>query len=237
MNYVILAAGRGTRLHPLTLSYPKSSYLLGEGTTVLQRTVRLINECDPEARVVVVTGFQHERVEEQLAGERCETVLNPFYAVTNSAASLWFARGMLGDDVAIFNGDVVLSRELMRYACGSVAGAEVLVDSSVRASGDYNVQVNGGRVLVMSKELSDPFAEYVGVTRLDAASARELRRALEATISEEMYDQWYENVLVYMVFQDEFPLGWHDVAEGSWTEVDTVDDLLLAKRIYEGDLR
>lgn len=235
MNYIVLAAGRGTRLHPLTLSYPKSSYLLGEGTTVLQRTVRMINSCDPSARVIVVTGFQRDKVERQLAGEGCETVFNPFYAVTNSAASLWFARDALDGGAVVINGDVVLDREAMSYVCGPIERAEILLDSSIRSNGDYNVQVNGDRVLVMSKELSDPFGEYVGVTRLDAPSARAFRETLEETIAEEMYDQWYENVLVYMVFQREFPLGWHDVSDRRWTEVDTVDDLLLAKQIYESD--
>lgn len=235
MNYIILAAGRGTRLHPLTLSYPKSSYLLGDDTTVLQRTVRMINSCDLNADVFVVTGFQHEKVEGQLADEDCATIFNPFYSVTNSAASLWFARELLDGDAVIINGDVVLDREAMLYSCSPINGAEVLLDSSIRSSGDYNVQVNGNRVLVMSKELTDPFGEYVGVTRLDKLSARALRMKLEEAIADEMYDQWYENILVHMIFQQEFPLGWRDISDKRWTEVDTVDDLLLAKQIFEAE--
>ena len=235
MQYIILAAGRGTRLHPLTVAYPKSSYRLGEGVTVLQRTVRQIRTMDPDACITVATGFQRATVEEQLAGEGCEFVFNPFYSLTNSAASLWFARDLLDDGAVLINGDVVLDGSIMRYVCSPILSAEVLLDSSVRSQGDYNVQVNGDKVLVMSKELTEPFGEYVGVTRLDAVSGHLFRSVLEETIAEEMYDQWYENVLVHMVFQKEFHLGWHDVADYAWTEIDTVDDLLLARQIFESD--
>lgn len=237
MNYIILAAGKGTRLHPLTVSYPKSSYSLDKNTTVLQRMVRGIRSVDVDSNIVVVVGFQASIVEEQLKDENCIFVKNPFYEVTNSAASLWFAKDFLkADQVTIINGDVVLDKELMEYLSFSVKRPEVLVDSSIRIDGDYNVQVVDGRVVMMSKELSEYYGEYVGVTKLDSSSANLLDQTIEEGLSDEMYDQWYENVLVHMIFRSDFSLGYKDVSENSWTEVDSVNDLMLAKKIYSEDL-
>ena len=86
MKYIFLVAGKGTRLHPLTLKHPKSMYKLDENTTLLQRMVSVIKKHDLEADVVVVTGHMHKNIESQLEG--VTFVYNPFYEVTNSIASL-----------------------------------------------------------------------------------------------------------------------------------------------------
>ena len=54
MTYIILAAGKGSNLQPLTLKYPKTSYKLDDNTTVLQRMVRKIRSMDKKAEIVVV---------------------------------------------------------------------------------------------------------------------------------------------------------------------------------------
>ena len=47
-----------------------------------------------------------------------------------------------------------------------------------------------------------------------------------------MYDQWYENALVQMIFNDDFELFYVDIKNYRWTEVDCVNDMLLAKQIH-----
>ena len=54
MTYIVLVAGQGKNLQPLTLSYPKSLYKLDGNTTVLQRLVRFIRKYDKEAEIIVV---------------------------------------------------------------------------------------------------------------------------------------------------------------------------------------
>jgi len=93
MTYIILVAGKGTRLYPLTLNYPKSLYRLDRSTTVLKRMVQLIRKFDEKAVIVVVTGFLSETIEKELEG--VTFIHNPFYEVTNSIASLWFAKEYL----------------------------------------------------------------------------------------------------------------------------------------------
>ena len=48
MKYIFMVAGKGTRLHPLTLKHPKSIYKLDENTTLLQRMVQLIKKYDKD---------------------------------------------------------------------------------------------------------------------------------------------------------------------------------------------
>lgn len=232
MTYIILVAGKGSRLHPLTLSYPKSLYKLDAKTSVLKRMVNLIKKNDKDSEIVVVVGFMSEKIKSEL--ENVTFVLNPFYEVTNSIASLWFAQEFLDREfVTIINGDIVMEENLIRdIVCNKTDEPRVCIDSSIKCDGDYNAQVAGNRVLVMSKNLDDYYGEYAGVTRLNKESALKLRNCVNSMVENGMYDQWYENALVQMIFNEDFIVYYDDIQEYKWTEVDCVDDMLLAKKIH-----
>lgn len=235
MTYIFLVAGRGTRLHPLTLNYPKSLYRLDKDTTVLQRMVELIKKYDEKAVIVVVTGFLSETIQGEV--KEVTFIHNPFYEVTNSIASLWFAREYLDtDNVTILNGDIVMEEKLIeRVVCKKTKIPKVCIDSSIKNSGDYNVEVKDDKILVMSKELDQYYGEYAGITKLDRKSSMKLKNCIEGMIDSGMYDQWYENALVQMIFNDGFELYFEDVKDYKWTEVDCVNDMLMAKQIHMGE--
>lgn len=232
MKYIFMVAGKGTRLQPLTLKHPKSMYKLDENTTLLQRMVSVIKKHDSKADVVIVTGHMHKNIESQLDG--VTFVYNPFYEVTNSIASLWFAQEHLDtENVVLIDGDIVMSSNLVQdVMCKPVKKPVVLVDSSIKTDGDYNVEVSGDQVLVMSKDLVSYYGEYAGVTKLDYSSAKLMRKEINDMIEEGFYDQWYENALVQLIFKHNFKLYYNDISNYEWTEVDSVNDLLLAKQIH-----
>ncbi len=237
MKYIFMVAGKGTRLQPLTLKHPKSMYKLDEETTLLQRMVALIKKHDAEADIVIVTGHMHRAIEEQV--KNVTFVYNPFYEVTNSIASLWFAKEhMDADNIVLIDGDIVMSEELIRdVLCKPVDCATVLVDSSIKTDGDYNVEVSGDQVLVMSKDLKSYYGEYAGVTKLDHYSSILMRTEMDDMIEEGFFDQWYENALVQLIFKHDFKLYYNDISNYEWTEVDSVNDLLLAKQIHVKEKR
>ena len=238
MNYIFLIAGKGNRLHPLTLKTPKSFYKLDAKTTVLERMLEAINRYDKDARFTVVIGFMGEEIRNRLKrfAYNIEFIYNPFYSLTNSIASLWFARNYLCDETTIINGDIVMDSTLIKEViCKKSERPFVLIDSSIKSNGDYNVQVLDGRVLVMSKNLDNYYGEYAGVTKLDKESSILLKRKIEEMVNSEAYDQWYENALVQMIFDDDFILNYKDISQYNWTEVDCVDDMLLAKKIHQID--
>lgn len=238
MKYIIMAAGMGTRLQPLTLSHPKPLYKLDGSTTVLERMVRKIAEHDSDADIVIVTGHMRDSMYGlDFGSARVSFAHNPFYRVTNSIASLWLAKEHLtqGDVVLVYGDIVMCNKAIDQKVCSEVTRPEVLLDSS-RRMGDYNVEVSGGRVLVMSKELVIYHGEYAGVTRLDGESAMLLRDEVCSMVNDGFYDQWYENALVQMVFKYGFDLYYSDIASYEWTEIDSVNDLLAAKRIHAKEM-
>ncbi len=233
-TYIILAAGKGSNLHPLTLKYAKTSYKLDTDTTVLQRMVRSIRQREKNAEIVVVVGYHADAVRQELADENVKFVMNPFYEVTNSISSVWFAREYLErENVAIVHGDVVFSDEIIsRYLTVPTDHPYVLVDSSCALPGTYNAVTQDRQILVMSKKLENFSAKYCCMTKLDPVSSRLLKEEVDSMVNSNMYDQYFEDALVQMIMFHDFQLFCEDIAGLRWTEVDTVDDLLTAQRIH-----
>ena len=230
MNYIFLIAGKGTRLHPITLDYPKSLYKLDDQMTVFERMIALIQESDPTANIVAVTGFQHQKIE--AISKSITYVYNPFYEVTNSIASLWFAEKYMDGDTVLINGDIVMERDLVQNVlCAPINRTEVLLDRAIKQNGDYNVQVNADNVVVMSKQLDEYYGEYAGVTRISASDITQYKKSLDAMIDKGVYTCWHEDLLVQMIFRENFSLGFCDIAQYEWTEIDCVSDLVNAKKI------
>lgn len=236
MTYIVLAAGKGSNLHPLTLKYAKTSFKLDENTTVLQRMVRSIRKNDKNAEIVVVVGYKADVIKAELDGENVKFVMNPFYEVTNSISSVWFAREYLErENVAIVNGDAVFSDEIItKYLVKPTDHPYVLVDSSYSCPGAYNAVVKDDQVLVMSKKLENFTAKYCCMTKLDPVSSRLMKEEIDSMINENMYDQYFEDSLVQMIMFHDFQLFCEDIAGEKWAEVDSVDDLLAAQDIHRG---
>ena len=233
MTYIILAAGKGTTLQPLTLNFPKTSYKLDDRTTVLQRMVRGIRRYDKDAEIVVVVGYLADTIREELLEDNVKFVFNPFYEVTNSISSVWFARDYLErENVAVIHGDVVFDDEIMeKYLCKDTAYPYVLADSSREQPGAYNIAARDGQVLVMSKKLENYDARYSCMTKLDAVSARLVKQEVDQMIQSNMYNLYFEDSLVEMIMFRDFQLSYVDIKDYTWSEVNSVDDLLEAQKI------
>lgn len=235
MTYIILSAGRGVKLHPLTLNHPKSLYKLDDKTTILQRLVRMIRKYDPEAEIVVVIGYMYKQIQQELEDDNVKFVLNPFYSATSSMGSLWFAKDYLQrENVTIINGDIVASDTLLEeIVCKHTDYPYVLLDSTHNDADKYNVQVQGEQVCVMSKNLTQFTGNYASITKLDAVSSRFLLEQLVQMVNDEMYNLFFEDALVQMIFENNFELYYKDIKNYEWTEVDYVDDLLKARQIQQ----
>jgi choline kinase len=234
MKYIILAAGCGTRLHPLTLNCPKCLFSLDENYSILQRMIDNILQYDSKAEIITVVGFMSDKIKNVITNTKF--VDNPFYNVTNSIASLWFCKDYLFEDVTIINGDIVMEQSLIKdIVIQKYDYPLVLIDSSIKSNGDYNVQVQDENILVMSKELQNYYGEYAGITKINRATISLFKNEIEKMIAAGQYDQWYETVLVQLIFNNNLQLKYKDISQYQWTEVDCVNDLLKAKNIHRKD--
>lgn len=113
MKTLILAAGRGTRISRYLSGNPKCTVDIGEGKCLIQYTVDLLKSRGIRD-IGIVLGYKSQVIRDVLEGREVSFFYNPFYDVTNSIASAWFARDFLeGDDLLIMNGDVYLEDRLL----------------------------------------------------------------------------------------------------------------------------
>ena len=233
MTYIILSAGKGVKLQPLTLNHPKSLYKLDDKTTILQRLVRKIRKYDAEAEIVVVVGYMYNQIQKELEDDNVKFVHNPFFSVTGSMASLWFAKDYLQrENITIINGDIVSGNELMKdVICQHTDYPLVLLDSTRKDPNKYNVQIQGDKVCVMSKNLTEFYGNYASIMKFDAVSSRFLLDQINLMVNEGMFNLFFEDALVQLIFEKNFEIYYKDIKDYVWTEVDCVDDLLKARQI------
>ena len=224
MKAIIMAAGVGSRI---SRHVDKPKCLLEiEGKSILSRTVDMLirNDIAP----VVVAGYQHQQLESNLAGREVTVLRNPFFRVTNSLGSLWFARDFIPRDETLFlmNADVFWEQDIMDILLREKKDAVLLADSSLARlrDGDYFFGCDGEKIVKYGKDLARSIRthEYVGVAKVEPAFLPHFTARLEQLIEEEHYDYWWENILYSC--SEERDIYIRDIAGLYWAEVDYIED-------------
>ena len=112
MRALLLAAGRGTRISRHLNGNPKCTVDIGNGIALIEYTISQLKK-HGIYEIALVTGYRHEVIENMLRDSGVKFFFNPFYDVTNSLASAWFAKDYLkNDDILIMNADVFCEEKL-----------------------------------------------------------------------------------------------------------------------------
>lgn len=224
MNAIIMAAGVGSRI---SRHVDKPKCLLEvEGKSILRRTVEMLikNNFQP----VVVTGYQHQQLKENLIGLDAPLVHNPFFRVTNSLGSLWFAKEYIPKDetLLLMNADVFWEQDIMDILLNEEKDAVLLADSSLARlrDGDYFFGCDGEKIVKYGKDLARSIRthEYVGVGKVEPAFLPYFKASMDQLIEEEHYDYWWENILYSC--SEERDVYIRDIAGHFWAEVDYIED-------------
>jgi choline kinase len=222
MRVFILAAGVGTRISRIAQGRPKCLLEMGGGTLIRQMIDRLHRHGLTD--ITLVTGYRHELIEQELGG-RVAYRHNPFYHVTNSIASLWFARDLLEGDILVTNGDLLFEDRLLDAVLADPREVVMLADTTRIEGADYRFQFAGDRIVGYGKEIPDgeTHGEYVGIASVRAGFLPRFKRRLEEMIARQDSGKWWEDVL-YSFIPEGVPIRYRDVAGTFWAEVDYVED-------------
>lgn len=218
MKAILLAAGRGTRISRYIGESPKSTLDIG-GMPLIKHTTQLL--LDNGIAVTVVIGYKKEMVVNALQGLNVKYFYNPFYDVTNSIASLWFAKKELySDDIIIANADVFWEQDILDVLLSDERDQVMLMDSSRNM--DYLFKCDGVRLIAHGKQLKDFSGEYVGVAKIGRSFLAKFLARLETLIERQHHDLWWENVLYSFI--DELEVNVKDISGMFWSEIDFIED-------------
>lgn len=242
MKAIILSAGQGKRLMPLTAEQPKCLIDLS-GRSLLEWQLRGLAAAGV-GEAVIVTGFRADRVEAALAGMdlsgiRVRTLYNPFYALADNTASCWVARHEMEGDFLILNGDTLFEPEIARRL---LAQATAPITVTIDAKDDYDaddmkVRTDAaGRLLDIGKTLPLDIVngESIGFLRFTAEGGKAFAAAVEQTLrSPEGLQRWYLSVIDTLAKRDA-SVGTVSIQGLEWGEMDFPDDVERNRALTSG---
>jgi L-glutamine-phosphate cytidylyltransferase len=239
LKALIIGAGQGRRLLPLTEEEPKALLNVG-GKSLLEWQVSALVDCGVED-VVFLAGFNLPAVERSLAqfarrwpGTRFRSVYNPFYGVADNLATCWMARHEMAGDFLLLNSDTLFSLPVLQTLLDSPAApVSLAVDHKDRYDDDdMKVQLDGRRLLDIGKKLPAErvHGESIGMLYFRGDGPRRFVAALEAAmLAPEAIRLWYRSVIAALAPQVEIQAV--TISGHPWCEIDYPVDLQTAKRM------
>jgi choline kinase len=233
---LLLAAGTGSRLQPLTEELPKCLTEVN-GTPVLERLVRGLRAWKFERLVVVVghlDGCVRDFLDRSESGLDIQYVHTPKYRTTNNIYSLWTARHTIREPFLLLECDLVFDDVLL---------SEMLEPDRIAVSGILP-WMNGttvsldhsGRVTRFHMGRDQPTSELphktVNMYSFSRSSWQRVTRRLEQFISSGRVNMYYEAVLAEMVAAGELSFEAVVFDNRRWYEIDTTEDLREAERLF-----
>lgn len=150
MKALIMAAGKGTRISRYIEGKPKCTVDIGE-VKLIEYTIRELHKRGI-TEIAMVLGYQAGFLEELLREYPVKFYYNYFYDVTNSIASVWFAKDFIDEDMIMMNADVFLEEALLDELFLEEKSPLLFSDSSRKEEADYKFYYEDNQLIKYGKD-------------------------------------------------------------------------------------
>jgi len=236
LKAVILAAGMGVRLRPMTENLPKGLIAIN-GKTLLEYSLdNLLTYGIKE--VIVVTGYLENMIRKEIGGSykgiQIEYVCNALFEQTGSMYSLSQLKNIITEDILLLESDLLYEKRAVGYLLESKL-QDVILMSDLLNNGDdvficaneNNQVVNLGKK-IPEEQLSKIRGCLVGISKLSLGFLKELFQKAECDYQRGKIDLHYEECM-FETSKESFPLFALHCPDLVWTEIDNERDLRLAR--------
>jgi choline kinase len=237
---VILAAGLGSRLKPLTDTAPKCLTEVN-GIILLEHTLDILekNGIDEAAVVVGYLGdFIIDRIGRKSGKMKVTYIWNEIYDKTNTMYSTWLASGYLEQGAMLIEGDTIFEEALVRdvlrehpgRACWVGDRFTPLFDGSMSTTDNENRIIELKIVREKLKEYRSNYYKSTGVLKITSGYGQALSRWLDEDVSRGDVKIYYDIVIGRHLA--DAPIYIHDFTGGKWVEIDDINDLRRAEELF-----
>ena len=246
MQVIILAAGQGTRLRPLTEKRPKCLVELS-GKSILEHQLDVYKKLGLD-NLHIIGGYRAEMLDFPSLTQH----QNADFATTNMVSTLFCAEGSISgeEDVIVSYGDIVFEDNILVDLMGCDAEVALAVDQEWFAYWSARMEdpLSDAETLIMDdknkivevgkkpKGYSEIQGQYIGLIKIRADKVKEfisVRQQMSRTAS---YDgQDYNNMYMTSFIQHLINCNWdvHAVKiKNGWAEVDCAEDLAVATKFW-----
>lgn len=250
MNAIILAAGKGERLRPLTKNKPKCLMELF-GKSLLQRQIELYQKLGI-TDIVVVTGFKSEQIE----FPNISIIKNSKYDTTNMLETLFCAEHKISDSTIVSYGDIIFQQNVLELLIDSKDDISLIVDLNWKnyweqrfvdpLSDAESLVINDGYVSEIGQKVNSYekiCGQYIGLMKFQNSGISQIKEyyhyakensknnnnILNKSIP---FMQSYLTDFLNSIIATGIKIKALPIKNG-WLEVDTLDDLKLYESLKE----
>jgi choline kinase len=236
---LLLAAGMGSRLYPLTQNAPKCLTIVN-GMSILERLLSNLNQHGFK-RLVVITGHLENRIREFLGSQVGDIAINyvfsPLYQTTNNIYSLWMAREVINEPFLLLESDLVFDESLLD---AMLYPNRIAVASVLPWMNGTCVTINKSQhVKAFLADNADSFGEIkyktVNIYSLSLTSWRCIVKKLDERISDGKVNDYYETIFTGMIVDGSLSFKIVSFDGKPWYEIDTIADLAKAEKLFLSD--
>lgn len=259
MKVIILAAGQGTRLRPLTDDRPKCLVDVN-GRSILERQLDTMHACGiQDTDITIIAGYRGDVLQNKFSDTDICIITNEDYETTNMVCSLMCARGLMEtqEDVLISYGDIIYGEKVLKEILASDEAASVIVDDGWYAYWSKRCEnpLDDAETLLFDQddylteigqkttELAKVQSQYIGLMRfqkeglramLDLAREAEERTARGTALwrTSRTYQKMYMTDLLQGLIEEGNKLKAVHIQRG-WFEIDDLDDLKVVEAQLE----
>ncbi len=237
MKAVILAAGIGSRIRPLTNDKPKSLLSIN-GKTILQRMLENIKAAGL-TQIIIITGYLENQIKNFVLKEFPDLDVNfctnNIYHKTNTAYSLLLAKDFVAnDDFIKFDADVVFELEILKRLV-KCPNSALAIDRNINLDAEeIKVRVEKGKIVEVGKKIKPSLAlgESIGIEKVTNAAAQIFLGQLELLMQKpENFNEYYDDSYPKIV-EAGLPFEAVDITGLKWVEIDTLQDYELAQKTF-----
>jgi choline kinase len=234
MEYVLLSAGKGLRMLPLTADKPKCLIQVDGNTTVLESQLKVLDACGAK-KVHIVAGYFIDQVESMLDSLDTKMDLNiihnPFYNTSNNIISLWLATNYIKGPCISINGDNIFKPEVINALLDSPG--EIIMTTDIKKeydSDDMLVRTEDGLVKEVGKDLNIETSngESLGIIKYSQIGWEKIRSTLDEMLRKESNHQIFYLSALQLLMNKGEEIHSCEVDATAWAEIDfhpDVDDV------------
>ena len=236
---LLLAAGIGSRLYPLTQNEPKCLTIIN-AMSILERLISNLNQHGFK-RLVVVTGYLENRIRDFLGNKvgniAIDYIFSPLYETTNNIYSLWMAREVINEPFLLLESDLVFDESLLDAMLYPDRIAVAKVQPWMNGS---CVTINKSQqVKTFLADNADSFGavkyKTVNIYSISLNSWHCIVKKLDQHISEGKVNDYYETVFAEMIADGSLFFKIVSFDGKPWYEIDTIEDLANAEKLFSSD--
>ena len=225
---IILAAGQGTRLAPLTLDIPKPLIKVN-GVSMIDTVVEGLNE-NGIFEIYVVVGYLKEQFFTWAKKHHGLTIIcNPYYDTCNNISSLYVARDHL-EDCMILDGDQIIYNPDILSADFSLSGYNaVWCEGETK---EWLMNVENGRVKSCSRTGGSGGWQLYSISRWSAKDGKKLKKHIESEFESGNRQIYWDDVAMFCHF-NEYSLGIREMDRSDVVEIDSLEELAAIDESYK----